>query len=76
MESTIKIRGSVDAISMAFDENKNPSYYIKHFNFKGRTLLCDALIRHKELDKNLDGVFSLKQLDSIFAGKEEKQCVQ
>ena len=71
MESRIKIRGSIDAVSKVFDESKNPNYSIKYFDFKGRTRLCDALIRHKELDKNLDGVYTLKQLENIFTGKEK-----
>ena len=67
MESTIKIRGSIDAVSRAFDDSKNPNYSIKHYDFKGRTQLCDALIRHKELEKKLDGVYSLEQLENTFS---------
>ena len=70
MESTIKIRGSVDAVSKTFDDSRHPNYYIKYYNFKGRTRLCEALIRHKELDKKLDGAYSLKQLENTFSKEE------
>ena len=71
MESRIKIRGKIDDVSNAFKVCRNPNYYIKSYDFKERTQLCDVLIRHKELDKKLVGTFTLAQLEEIFSETDD-----
>lgn len=66
MESRIKIKGTIAEVSKHFSDCPNPNYTIRSFDFGDRTRACDAVVRHKELKKRLEGTFTLKELDDIF----------
>ena len=64
MESNIRIKAKLEHIDHEF-ENPQTGYYIKYYK-QVSPMICECLIRHRELENDLTGTFTLKQLNNMF----------
>jgi len=63
MHSDIKIRCTLEDMEDLFDNNE--TFSVRHYKMVGVDLF-KCTIRHKELEKNLSGTYSISKLKSIF----------